>query len=64
MDKDRRGQANGGGTFNMSFQIVNVDTPNAVHNTCVFSCFAAGNSVTNFQAALDSFKELIEHIHG
>eukprot|EP00731_Ephydatia_muelleri_P034404 Em0058g10a len=37
----------GGGTFKMTFQIVNVATPNSVHNTCVFSCFATGDSVTN-----------------
>ena len=48
----------------MSFQIVNIDTPNAVHNTCVFSCFAADDSVTNFHVALDRFKEQIEHMHG
>ena len=54
----------GGGTFKMSFQIVNIDTPNAVHNTCVFSCFAADDSVTNFHVALDRFKEQIEHMHG
>ena len=59
MDKDRRGQANEGGTFNMSFQIVNVETLNAVHNTCVFSCFAAGDSVSNFQAVLDSYINII-----
>eukprot|EP00731_Ephydatia_muelleri_P010229 Em0005g815a len=54
----------GGGTFKMSFQIVNIDTPNAVHNTCVFSCSAADDSVTNFHVALDRFKEQIEHMHG
>ena len=54
----------GGGTFKMCFQIVNVPTPNSVHNTCVFSCFAAGNSVTNFHVALDCFKDQVEHLHG
>ena len=51
-----------GGAFKRSFQTVNVDTPNTVHNTCVFSCVAAGDSVTNFHVALDFFKELIEYM--
>ncbi|KAL5463678.1 hypothetical protein EMCRGX_G032597 [Ephydatia muelleri] len=54
----------GGGTFKMTFQIVNVATPNSVHNTCVFSCFAAGDSVTNLHVALDRFKDQVEHLHG
>ncbi|KAL5487179.1 hypothetical protein EMCRGX_G019751 [Ephydatia muelleri] len=49
----------GGGTFKMTFQIVNVATPNSVHNTCVFSCFAAGDSVTNLHVALDRFKDQV-----
>ncbi|KAL5505860.1 hypothetical protein EMCRGX_G007397 [Ephydatia muelleri] len=54
----------GGGTFKMNFQIVNIATPNSVHNTCVFCCFAAGDSVTNLHAALDRFKDQIEHLNG
>eukprot|EP00731_Ephydatia_muelleri_P019905 Em0012g730a len=49
----------GGGTFKMNFQIVNIATPNSVHNTCVFCCFAAGDSVTNLHAALDRFKDQV-----
>ena len=49
----------GGGTFKMNFQIVNVATPNSVHNTCVFSCFAAGDSITNLHMALDRFKDQV-----
>ena len=48
----------------MTFQIVNVATPNSVHNTCVFSCFAAGDSVTNLHVALYLFKDQVEHLHG
>ncbi|KAL5481350.1 hypothetical protein EMCRGX_G021488 [Ephydatia muelleri] len=44
--------------------IVNVATPNSVHNTCVFSCFAAGDSVTNLHVALDRFNDQVEHLHG
>ena len=54
----------GGGKFKMNFQIVNVATPNSVHNTCVFSCFAAGDSITNLHMALDRFKDQVEHLHG
>ena len=43
----------GGGSFKMNFQIVNTITPNAVHNTCVFSCFEAGDSITNLHVSLD-----------
>ena len=58
------GGDNGGGTFKMTFQIVNVATPNSVHNTCVSSFFAAGDSVTNLHVALDLFKDQVEHLHG
>ena len=53
----------GGGTFKMNFQIVNVSTPNSVHNTCVFCCFTAGDSVSNLHVALDRFKDQVEHLH-
>ncbi|KAL5510748.1 hypothetical protein EMCRGX_G006349 [Ephydatia muelleri] len=54
----------GGGTFKMNFQNVSIATPNSVHNTCVFCCFAAGDSVTNLHAALDRFKDQVEHLNG
>ena len=54
----------GGGTFKMSFQILHVHTSNSVHNTFIFSCFAAGDSATNFHVALDRFKDQVEHLHG
>ena len=43
-------------TFKMTFQIVNVATPKSVHNTCVLSIFAAGDSVTNLHVAFDHFR--------
>ena len=43
-------------TFKMNFQIVNV------HNTCVFSCFEAGDSVTNLHSALDCFKDQVKQL--
>ena len=44
----------GGNTTKMNFQIVNVPTPNSIHNTCVFCCFAATDSVTNLHSALEA----------
>ncbi|KAL5475254.1 hypothetical protein EMCRGX_G027330 [Ephydatia muelleri] len=51
----------GGGTCKMNFQIA---AQNSVHNTCVFCCFEAGDSVTNLHVALDRFKDQVEHLHG
>ena len=45
-----------GGAFKMAFQIINTPNPNAVHSTCVFSCFEAKDSTTNFHIALDRFR--------
>ena len=36
----------------MCFQLLNVTSPNAPENTCVFSIFAAPDSYTNLQIAL------------
>ena len=47
----------GGGTFKMSFQIVNVPSPNCPQNTCVFCCFEADDSVPNLHVALDRFQD-------
>ncbi|KAL5463613.1 hypothetical protein EMCRGX_G032527 [Ephydatia muelleri] len=49
-------------TFKMNFQIVNVAAPNSVHNTCVFSCFEAADSITNLHCALDRFRSQIDHL--
>ena len=49
-------------TFKMNFQIVNVPAPNSAHNTCVFSCFEAGDSVTNLHSALDRFKDQVKQL--
>ncbi|KAL5500755.1 hypothetical protein EMCRGX_G012355 [Ephydatia muelleri] len=47
----------GGNTTKMNLQIVNVPTPNSIHNTCVFCCFAATDSVTNLHSALDRYRD-------
>ena len=49
----------------MNFQIaVNVAAPNSVHNTCVFCCFEAGDTVTNLHIALDHCKDQVAHLQG
>ena len=48
--------------FKMSVQIVNIQTPNSVHNTCVFSCFEADDIVTSLHVALDQFRTEVTHI--
>ncbi|KAL5502912.1 hypothetical protein EMCRGX_G009770 [Ephydatia muelleri] len=54
----------GGGSFKMNFQIVNVAAPNSVHNTCVFCCFEADDTVTNLHIALDCYKDQVAHLQG
>ena len=49
----------GGGTFKMCFQLLNVASPNAPENTCVFSIFAAPDSYTNLQIALRQYVDEI-----
>lgn len=39
----------------MVFQIVNTKAPNSPANTCVFSIFAAPDSVTNLKVVGDRF---------
>ena len=46
----------GGGSFKMNFQIVNVAAPNSVHNTCVFCCYEASDTVTNLHIAHTAIK--------
>ena len=46
----------------MNFQIVNLAAPNSVHNTCVFCCYEASDTVTNLHIALDRYKDQITHL--
>ena len=48
----------------MNFQVVNTLTPNAVHNTCVFSCFEGGDSITNLHVSLDRYKDNVHDLMG
>ena len=45
----------GGGTFKFNFQICNTPTPNSPRNTCVFSIFAAPDTITNLHTAADRY---------
>ena len=50
----RSGGDKGGNSFKLSFQIVNSQS-NSPSNTCVFSIFEAGDSVTNLKVVGDRF---------
>ena len=45
----------GGSSVKASFQIVNVNKPNSVRNSCVFAVFEAPDSVFNLHLALDQY---------
>ena len=44
--------------------VLDVQAPNSVHNTCVFSCFEAGDSVTNLHSAFASFRDQVKQRKG
>lgn len=49
----------GGSSFNMSLQLVNVQKPNSVKNSCVFTLFEAPDSLANLHIALDRYNDEI-----
>lgn len=52
----------GGSSFKMNFQILNVNNPNSIHNTCVFLAFEASDSVLNLHVALDRYKDQVDDL--
>ncbi len=52
----------GGSSLKMSFQVVNVDKPNSVTNSCVFAVFEASDSVLNLHIALDKYSSSISEL--
>ena len=52
----------GRGYFKINFQIFNTPAPNSVHNTCVFSCFEASDTLSNLHVALDRFRGEVANI--
>lgn len=52
----------GGGAFKMNFQIVNTNSPNSIHSTCVFACFEAQDTIENFHIALDRYKDEVVYL--
>lgn len=52
----------GGGTFKMCFQHLNVLSPNAPENTCVFTMFAAPDTYTNIRIALERYSDVIDNL--
>ena len=47
----------GGSSFKASLQIVNVEKPNSVKNSCVFALFEAPDSSTNLHIVLDRYRQ-------
>ena len=52
----------GGSSFKASFQILNVDKPNSIRNSCVFAVFEATDSVFNLHLALDQYRESVSEL--
>ena len=48
----------GGGSFKLSFQIVNTCHPNSLKNTVVFSCFEAPDSLANLQHVIPDLEQI------
>ena len=47
----------GGTSFKASLQIVNVEKPDSVRNSCFFALFEAPDSAVNLHLALDQFQK-------
>ena len=56
------GGDHGGNSFKMSYQVCNVEKPNSVHNTIVFSIFEAKDYRSNLMVALMRFKQQIDQL--
>jgi hypothetical protein len=52
----------GGGSFKLSFEIGNLETPNACQNSILFSVFKAPDTPSNLHLALDRYKEDIDEL--
>lgn len=58
----KMGGDKGGGSFKMSLQPANVYHPNSIHNTFVFCCFEAADTVTNLHVALDTYSKNVDDL--
>ena len=54
----------GGSSFKLSLQVVNVEKPNSVKNSCVFALFKAPDSVFNLHLAIDRYRKPISELQG
>ena len=52
----------GGSSFKASFQILNVQKPNSIRNSCVFAVFEATDSAFNLHLALDQYRQSISDL--
>ena len=46
----------------MNFQILNIENPNAVNNTCVFLAFQAPDSYLNLHIALQRYEDQVDNL--
>ena len=56
------GGDHGGGSFKMSYQIVNTNKPNSKSNTTVFSLFEAKDYLVNLKVGLGRFSQQIDSL--
>ena len=54
----------GGGSFKSCFQILNIPSPNAPENTCIFSIFEAPDTYTNIHIGLGCYIDTISELQG
>jgi hypothetical protein len=52
----------GDSSLKTNFQILNVENPNAVNNTCVFTAFQAPDSYYNLKIALERYGEQVDEL--
>lgn len=56
------GGDHGGGSFKMSYQVVNTLKPNSKDNTVVFSIFEAKDYMPNLQIGLSRYQQQIDRL--
>ena len=56
------GGDHGGGSFKMSYQVANVNHPNKLENTVIFSIFEAKDSRANLHICLERFKSHVDKL--
>lgn len=52
----------GGSSFKMNFQVMNLENPNSIQNTCVFAAFQASDSPFNLHICMDRYSDQIDEL--